>query len=162
MNRKIKLRVLGDLPSQAPTADVLRASLGGRCATHPDTGSLVVLAGRDEPALVLHADDDEVHLWIGEGLVRRAKRAQITPFDGAPPPATARVTREIREFARLQEGERVLFFGNTRDDKARVEGGKLAEKCRFGALVLRDDGVLLGVGFRRLWRAAGQHGEQES
>jgi hypothetical protein len=27
------------------------------------------------------------------------------------------------------------------------------EKCRFGALVERGDGTVLGVGFRRLWSA---------
>jgi hypothetical protein len=31
----------------------------------------------------------------------------------------------------------------------------LAEKCRYGALVVRDDDVLMGVGFRMLAPAGG-------
>jgi len=29
--------------------------------------------------------------------------------------------------------------------------GKVVEKCRWGALVLREDGAVVAVGFRKLW-----------
>ena len=32
--------------------------------------------------------------------------------------------------------------------------GKLVEKCRYGALVVREDGAVVAVGFRKLWPAA--------
>ena len=31
--------------------------------------------------------------------------------------------------------------------------GTLVEKCRFGALIERGDGAVIGAGFRRIWAA---------
>jgi hypothetical protein len=39
------------------------------------------------------------------------------------------------------------------DDAGALIDGKLIEKCRWGALVARDDGAVVAVGFRKLWPA---------
>ena len=36
-----------------------------------------------------------------------------------------------------------------------VEHGTLLEKCRWGGLVQRGDGVVVGIGFRRVLPAVG-------
>jgi len=36
-----------------------------------------------------------------------------------------------------------------------IADGKVVEKCRWGALILRDDGSIVSVGFRKLWPTAG-------
>jgi len=57
---------------------------------------------------------------------------------------------EVRLFATLKEGQRVRFA--EKDGSAgELSVGMLVEKCRYGALVAKDDGRILAVGFRRLW-----------
>jgi hypothetical protein len=36
-------------------------------------------------------------------------------------------------------------------DGAPAAEGVLFERCRFGALVAKDDGTIVAVGYRRLW-----------
>ena len=39
------------------------------------------------------------------------------------------------------------------DDDRGLRDAKLVEKCRYGALVARDDGTIVAGGFRKLWPA---------
>ncbi|RYE87468.1 MAG: hypothetical protein EOO75_14445 [Myxococcales bacterium] len=99
--------------------------------------------------VVLHADASDIHVWVGAGLVRRAPRAQLGAFGGEVPADLVAVSRDVAQFAALVEGQAVRFL--QRAPAGAVDHGRLVEKCRFGALVERADGSLVGVGFRRLW-----------
>jgi hypothetical protein len=171
MERRLRLRISPSDAGPAAGVEALRAALGGRqpdgggtehgslvtegaLATEP--GSLVTVEGRPGgPVAVLFTEGDDAHLWVGDGRVRRVNRAWVRPFEGAAPPDVAAIARELRAFASLREGERVCFLtGRPADGDGRVETGELVEKCRHGALIARSDGVVLAVGFRRLWRAS--------
>jgi hypothetical protein len=60
------------------------------------------------------------------------------------------VSSDALVFSALQEGDLVRFntFGDRHDE------GSIVEKCRFGALVKRADGSIVGVGFQKLWPIA--------
>jgi hypothetical protein len=146
-----KLPVAGPPPS----LDAVRRRLGGRAATDAGAGDLVrvELAGTEKVGVVLFALGDEVQVWLDtglpRGLVKRTRRELTLPHEGPPPSELASVADDARVFGSLREGERVRYqpapgtFGE----------GTLVEKCRFGGLLVRDDGVVVGVGFRRLWPA---------
>jgi hypothetical protein len=87
-------------------------------------------------------------------MVRRVRRTDTRPVAGAIPPDLLAVAADARAFAGLREGQRVGFR-----DEGRAGEGALVEKCRFGALVERGDGSLVGVGFRRLHGPPGDEKE---
>lgn len=156
MNRRLKLPVVDaiDAAATTPTPEALRRALGGRLASpsSPELGRCVSLDGQSgRPVVVLFADEGEVHVWVGQGRVRQARRESVQGYEGEVPAEEAAIARDIARFAGLSEGEPVAFLH--RQPGGPTERGTLVEKCRFGALVLRPDGTLVGVGFRRLWRA---------
>jgi hypothetical protein len=57
------------------------------------------------------------------------------------------VALDARAFADLREGQRVGYH-----HEGRLGEGTLVEKCRFGGLVERGDGTIVGVAFRRFAR----------
>jgi hypothetical protein len=141
-----KLPLLGDLAgATAPTMAALRARLGGRAEgpRTPDAGQLVSAGG--EIGVLLARDERGCDVWLGDNRVKRA--SAVSPLAGPPPPTLVPAAQAIRRFADLSEGERVSFLA----PGGHLEQGLLFEKCRFGALVARDDGSVLGVGFQRLW-----------
>ncbi|HEU4536083.1 MAG TPA: hypothetical protein VFS00_18290 [Polyangiaceae bacterium] len=147
MSRR-KLPLLGGAEG-APTMAALRARLGGRLEgpPAPEAGRPVSVGG--QLGVVLSRDEGGCDVWLGGNRVRRAAAAAVVPLPGPPPSDLAAAAQAARRFADLREGERVSFAA---PDGAREEG-LLFEKCRFGALVARDDGSVLGVGFQRLWPA---------
>jgi hypothetical protein len=145
-----------------PTVDEVRKRLGGRASTESGAGELVLLTtpGGDElPGVVLFVAGDELDVWVeqpgtqvtialGGGVVRRARRADVSPLRSLPSKDLLGVASDARVFAGLLEGQRIRYqAGDTLGE------GTLVEKCRYGALVEREDGAILGVGFRRLWPA---------
>ncbi|WP_437959615.1 hypothetical protein WME76_08135 [Sorangium sp. So ce119] len=160
--------------SPKPTVDAVRERLGGRASTEPGVGDLVTLttaAGKALPGVVLFRRGATVDIWIdatetqssvqdeqrrsllahattSRGVVHRAQHADTAPLRVPAPEALVAVASDARVFAALSEGQRIRF-----QDGGDLAEGTLVEKCRFGGLVQRDDGVLLGVGFRRLWPA---------
>ena len=94
---------------------------------------------------MLFSSGDEVHVFSNAGWVRRTTQAALTrvPEPGA---ALSAVADDVRVFATLEEGHRVRF-----QDLAGMAQGTLVEKCRYGAVVRRDDQTVMGVGFRRVW-----------
>ena len=76
--------------------------------------------------------------------------AAVDLHDGAAPTALAKIAADAHIFSRLAEGEQIRYA----DDSGGLLAGKLVEKCRYGALVVRDDGAVVAVGFRKLWPAA--------
>ncbi|WP_437513348.1 hypothetical protein [Sorangium sp. So ce1099] len=182
MTRKLSLPLLNlghparaAAPASAkPTVDEVRERLGGRASTEPGVGELVLLtaaAGKALPGVVLFRRGAAVDVWIDapeapssvqdetkrslsmrsmshRGLVRRARPADIAPLRVPAPESLVAVAADARVFAALSEGQRIRF-----QDGGDLAEGTLVEKCRFGGLVRRDDGVIVGVGFRRLWPA---------
>lgn len=148
MSRKLSLPLSLWDERKKPTVDAVRKRLGGRAATEPGVGEAVYLRseqGFDRVGVVLFVHADELHVWIDGGVVRRAARASTRAVDGAVSADLLAVAADARAFAALREGEQVRF---PIDEGVGV--GALVEKCRFGGLVERDDGTVIGVGFRKL------------
>lgn len=151
MSRKLSLPLTLWDERKKPTVDAVRKRLGGRARTEPGVGEPVCLRseqGHDRLGVVLFVREDELHVWTDGGVVRRAARASARGADGTLSAELLAVSHDARRFASLEEGERVRYH----DERGESEGA-LIEKCRFGALVEREDGVVVGVGFRKLERA---------
>jgi hypothetical protein len=150
MARRLFLPLASDgaAPRPTPTVDAVRKRLGGRASTELGAGEVVSLAGgRIAPivtGVVIFVRGDEIDVWLEGDMVRRVRRGD-TRAVGVIPPDLLAVAADVRAFAGLREGQRVGYR-----DEGRVGEGTLVEKCRFGALVERGDGTVVGVGFRRL------------
>ncbi|EYF02027.1 hypothetical protein [Chondromyces apiculatus] len=162
-------------PGKKPSADEVRARLGGRAATGPGAGELVTLTtstGSELPGVVLFVAGDDLDVWVetalprpptaallapasNAGVVHRVTRAAVVPLHVPASKQLTTVAADARIFAALGEGQRIHY-----QTDAGLREGTLVEKCRYGALVASDDGVLIAVGFRRVWPAnAEQHSE---
>ena len=160
---------LAEPARSAPTVDAVRARLGGRARDDerdPAVGTLVRYPVEGDPAgllgslapvgVVLFAREGSLDVWAGGGRVRKVPRERATTE--APEANPSEETLEMHAvaadalaFHSLREGARVRFTtGGTMGE------GTLVERCRFGALVLRDDGSVAGVGFRALWALEGE------
>lgn len=148
MTRRLFLPLTTGELARSPTVDTVRKRLGGRAST--DAGAGQVLAFRDERGgerigVVLFVRGDELDVWVQGDLVRRVRRPDTKPADGVVPRELLAVARDAQGFAALREGQRVRY-----QHPGGLGDGALVEKCRFGALVERDDRTVLGIGFRRL------------
>jgi hypothetical protein len=144
MERRLFLPLAAPSSGAPPTVDAVRKRLGGRASTEAGAGEVVGL-GVDRAGVVLFVRGEQLDVWLAGDVVRRVRRGEIRPATDAGARDLLAVARDARVFAALREGQRVGFP---------VEGGlgegTLVEKCRFGGLVERADGTVLGVGFRRL------------
>lgn len=145
--------MFGDLlekPATAPTLENARKRLGGKANRSAQTGVVVRLLDSEEAegaasiGIVLYADEHELDVLLGERTLRKTK-LELTIPAGAES-VDAALLADVRVFASLEEGQRVRF-----EDEAGSADGLLVEKCRYGALVAKDDGKILAIGFRRLW-----------
>lgn len=145
--------------SRKPSLDDARNRLGGRTNDEEPApagigpGSIVQVAANDgskHVAVVVFANATEIHVLIDGKRLRRVPPGAVEPNEGATPGSLAKISADAHVFARLAEGQPVRYA----DDIGGLLGGKLVEKCRYGALVVRDDGALVAVGFRKLWPAA--------
>ena len=147
-----KLPVLFPFGSdRKPTVDAVRAKLGGRASTETGAGDLVRVdagGGFSHTGIVIYTRGEDVDVWTGEGIVRRARWSGVRRLDEPTPEGFAQVAVDAAVFGGLCEGQRVRY----RHDAGTAEG-MLVEKCKFGALVERDDHTIVGVSFRRLWPA---------
>jgi hypothetical protein len=131
-----------------PTIDAMRARLGGRESSPPDAGKTVSWVspdGQTRTGVILAGSNDERFMWTTDGVVRRAERRDLREMDSYIPADLVVAASEIRAFASLAEGDSVLV-----DEASHQVEMLLIEKCRFGALVAREDGSVLGVGFRKV------------
>jgi len=138
------------LHPKSPSIDAARKQLGGRAATTADAGRVVSLDGEGGVSgvgVILYASPTEVDVWIDEGIVRRTRPEECSTFHGLVGDDLAVLAADARTFSRLREGQSVRYESRS----GQTGEGALVEKCRFGALVLRDDGKLMAVGFRKLW-----------
>lgn len=140
-----------------PSVEVARARLGGR--TDADEPSATFAAGQHVSfqrapgerghAVVLHATAREVHVLLDVARVRRFGPGELALEPGDVPTALVDLAGDARVFGLLVEGQGVRYA----DASGTLNDGKLVERCRYGALVLRGDGVVVAVGFRKLWPA---------
>ena len=86
--------------------------------------------------------------------LRRLKPEEVEPHEGGVDDELAKLAADARIFGLLAEGQALRYT----DDRGALIGGKLIEKCRWGALIARDDGAVVAVGFRKLWPASGASG----
>jgi len=143
-----------------PSLDDARARLGGRGSDMPAApvgivpGRVVKVAasnGQSRIAVVLFANAKEVHVLVDGVRLRRLVPTAVELHEGEVPVALAKIAADARVFSGLAEGQPVRYA----DDAVGLVSGKLVEKCRYGALVVRDDGTVIAVGFRKLWPGAG-------
>lgn len=132
--------------SKAPTLENARKRLGGKAAPRSSHMGTVVRIVGDPPVvgIVLHARGEDFDVLVGSAFVRKSKLELTEPASDAE--VDAALLAEVRMFAALEEGARVRFSEQAGDGV-----GLLVEKCRYGALVAKDDGRILAVGFRKLW-----------
>lgn len=139
--------------SARASIEAARRKLGGRPveASLRAPGSVVRAALRDgarRAGVILWASAEHCDVWFDDGIARRVRASVVATYDGAPPRALGLILAEARIFASLGEGDRVRW-----DRAGTLVGGCIVEKCRYGAIVLTEDGKLVAVGFRRLWPA---------
>jgi hypothetical protein len=150
MGRKLALPLLSP-GSVLPTVDSLRKRLGGRAMSEPGAGegvTVVTESGLRTMGVVLFVRGDDLEIWVDHNLVRTTQRASTAPLEAPLPRDLAAVAADARAFASLVEGQRINYL-----EEDRVGEGVILEKCRFGAVIERNDGKLVGLGFRRLWPA---------
>lgn len=150
MTRRVFLPLAAP-PEPLPQLDAVRSKLGGRVGGQVVSGVGepvdVDHAGSSQPGVVLFSDGEHADVYLGRGRVQRTRREKLGPHAGELPSELRQVALEIRVFAGLREGERVRYV----DREQGLSEALLVEKCRFGAVVLRADERLMGVGFRNLW-----------
>lgn len=143
MARRLFLPLATPAPPRLPTVDAVRKRLGGRASTDPGAGEVVSL--RDaRTGVILFVRGEQVDVWLDGDVVHRVRRADIRPAGEGAARDLLAVARDARAFAELREGQRVGF-----QHEGGLGEGALVEKCRFGGLVERPDGTVIGVGFRR-------------
>ena len=149
MSRRVSLPV-NDPSAKRPksTLDAVRARLGGRARTDLQAGRVVCFLDTGATGVVLFGHGEDVHVFSNAGWVRRTTTDALTVVD-EPGVDLHAVANDIRVFAALEEGTRVRF-----QDLGGMAQGTLIEKCRYGAVVRRDDAAVMGVGFRRIWPLA--------
>ncbi len=151
MGRKLALPVLLPGPA-APSVDRIRKQLGGRASTEPGTGNVVTFltdGGVHQTGVVVFVRGDELDVYVSDNLVRRIRRSAAKSTDAALEPSFRRIAESARVFEGLVEGQQVRFM-----TQEHMYEGVLVEKCRFGALVERGDGKIIGLGFQRVWPAS--------
>lgn len=139
-----------------PSIDAARSRLGGRPGDEaaPPAGfapgvvvTFAITSGRRMPGAIVFASRSEVHVLLDGVRLRRLSPRDVIVHDGEVSAELEKIASDARLFGMLVEGQPVRYA----DDSGRLVDGKVVEKCRWGALVLRDDGSVVAVGFRKLW-----------
>ncbi len=149
--KKLSLPLFDDITraaGAAPTLARARQKLGGTGTTDARAGT-PVRDGTGAIGIVLYAAGDELDVLVGSGgVVRRSTVAQWSTVEAVPSELST-VADSVARFARLREGDRVGFTLPASRGSNRGEG-LLFEKCRYGALVARDDRSIVAVGYKSL------------
>jgi len=133
-----------------PTVERARQRLGGRGVTDGLAGSIVTAGDSSVRGVVVFSNEQECDVFLEAGFVKRTKRANVEAIACENESPLHELSGEARVFASLDEGKRVRF----EEPEKGLQEGLLFEKCRYGALVAKDDGTIVAVGFRKLWPAA--------
>lgn len=146
-------------PLKKPTLDDARNRLGGRTNDEEPAppglalGRVVKVFANDGEAhlaVVVFANADEVHILVDGKRLRRVPPEAVHAYEGETPNDLRQIAADAHVFSLISEDQAVRYT----DDEGELLSGKLVEKCRYGALVAREDGTLVAVGFRKLWPAA--------
>lgn len=145
----LALELLERAGGKLPSIDAARKRLGGRGVSDAGAGRVVRVDGTlgEELGVVLFVAGERVDVFTERGYVRRLEAARAPAHGGAVDPTMQRIADDVRVFDRLREGERVRYERRGGE----MSAGTLLEKCRYGALVLAEDGKIVAVGFRKLW-----------
>ena len=146
MVKRLFLPLAPESAAPRPTVDAVRKRLGGRASTEAGAGEVVTLLAPqgERTGVVLFVRGDQLDVWLEGDVVRRVRRPDAPPTDGVVPEEVLAVALDARAFGELREGQRVYF-----QHEGIASEGMLMEKCRFGGLVERTDGTMIGVAFRR-------------
>jgi hypothetical protein len=145
--------------SKKPSLDDARDRLGGRTTDEApappgiNVGRVVKVFANDgegHVAVVVFANAEEVHILVDGKRLRRVPPGAVHSYEGETPSSLTKIAADAHVFSHLSEGQPVRYA----DDSGGLRPGKLVEKCRYGALVVREDGAVVAVGFRKLWPAA--------
>lgn len=174
VSKKLSLPLFSDpaivaTPAKAvrkkPSIDAARARLGGRVneidtppagfapgvlVTFPFGDSAARAAGDDRRmhGVVVFASQNEVHVLYDGVRLRRLSPSDVTLHEGGEVAVELeKIAGDARLFGQLAPGQSVRYA----DESGGLVNGKVVEKCRWGALVLREDGAVVAVGFRKLW-----------
>jgi hypothetical protein len=105
-------------------------------------------AGPRTPGVVVFASRNEVHVLLDGIRLRRLPPSDLLIHEGGDVAIELeKIAGDARLFGQLVEGQAVRYA----DGSGNLVDGKVVEKCRWGALVRRDDGAVVAVGFRKLW-----------
>lgn len=149
--------------AKKPSVDAARTRLGGRPSDAPAPNlppgtpvTFMAAGGLVASGVVLWASTREAHVMLDGSRLKRVAPDDLVQVDAAPPGELAKIAGDARMFAMLAEGQAVRYA----DAQGTVRDGNVVEKCRYGALVLRGDGAVVAVGFRKLFPAptVGVHG----
>lgn len=149
---------LAEAPRKKPSIETARARLGGRAIVEdaPPIGlapGVVVTfpssGGRRLPGVIVFASRDEAHVLLDGLRLRRLAPNDLVVHDGDVGAELEKLSGDARLFGLLVEGQPVRYV----DESGDLIDGKVVEKCRWGALILRGDGAVIAVGFRKLWPA---------
>ena len=157
MAKKQSLPLVSNRPAKKPSLASARARLGGRPDDGPPSfglapGRIVTFAlpsGRRRTAVIVYAGGDDVHVLLDSMRLRRLHAGEVEPHEGAPDDDMTKLAADAQLFGLLAEGQPIRYA----DESGALVDGKLIEKCRWGALVAREDGAVVAVGFRKLWPA---------
>jgi hypothetical protein len=151
MARKLGLPLTDDRrsDSETPTIERARQRLGGKGSTSAYAGEIVTVAGSTSAGVVVFASDEECDVFVAAGFVKRTRRANVAPASCTVDSPLRELSAEARVCASLAEGKRVRFEEPSGD----LCEGLMFEKCRYGALIAKDDGTVVAVGFRKVWPA---------
>jgi len=140
-----------DVGPSAPSIEQAREALGGRVGGQTSArvghgGRFTDSRGRVQEGVIVCETEGTIDVWIGDGRFQRvaSDRCEVLLLDPEHP--LADVAADARVFTGLAEGSAVRFV--SRDGKQ--HDGRLAERCRYGALVSAD-GRIMAVSFRRIW-----------
>lgn len=144
-----------------PTLETARKRLGGRASDAREPapagmmpGQIVTVTTKSGDAhvgVVLFAGVEAIHVLLQDGVrLKRVRAEDVGPYDGSMPTELDSIATDARVFRMMYEGQSIRYP----DDRGSLVGGKLIEKCRYGALVAREDGAVVAVGFRKLWPLA--------
>jgi hypothetical protein len=147
MERKRPLPLI-DEPAR-PSIDAARTRLGGRIPV--DAGPLpgfppgTVVRSGEARGVIVYASKEEAHVLGDAGRLRRVSPGELAV--DVVSSELAALSDDARVFGTLSEGLPVRY----KNDHGELVAGRVIEKCRWGALVEREDGVVIAVGFRKLW-----------
>jgi hypothetical protein len=104
--------------------------------------------GLSHAGILLWSSWGSCDVWFDDGIARRARSGLVEPRARPTPEPLLRIEAEVRVFTSMTEGERVRW-----EREACLVEGRIAEKCKYGAIVVTPDGKVTAVGFRKLWPA---------